>query len=214
MEDKFKIIVYQQNGSGASKIKGINDFAPGRFEIETIDIDEPLPQVIDDAHEILERYKPSMEAPDLVIDHMKHPDISYELAIMYGNKNIQVVASGKKAKVANLVVPPTCCGLPRNAATGLYGELFGAPAFEVVVDDGKISDVTVTRGAPCGASWHAAKKIIGLNIEDAPVKVGLVIQFNCYADPSNWDPFYGKSPVHFAGDIHRNALEKAIKDVS
>lgn len=29
--------------------------------------------------------------------------------------------------------------------------------------------------------------------------------------PAGWDPIYGKSPIHFAGNVHAKALEKAIK---
>jgi len=42
--------------------------------------------------------------------------------------------------------------------------------------------------------------------------MGLEVQFFCSADPAGWDPIYGKSPVHFAGNVHAKALEKAIKD--
>jgi len=71
--------------------------------------------------------------------------------------------------------------------------------------------VTVKRGAPCGATWEAALKIIGRPVEEAAVRMGLEVQFFCSADPAGWDPIYGKSPVHFAGNVHAKALEKAIK---
>jgi len=78
------------------------------------------------------------------------------------------------------------------------------------VAEGKIESVTVKRGAPCGATWEAVQKIIGSPIEDAPTLIGLKVQFFCSADPAGWDPIYGKSPVHFAGNVHAKALEKAI----
>ena len=71
--------------------------------------------------------------------------------------------------------------------------------------------MTVKRGAPCGATWEAARNIIGSSVEEAPVQIGLKVQFFCSADPAGWDPIYGKSPVHFAGHMHRQALEKALK---
>lgn len=71
--------------------------------------------------------------------------------------------------------------------------------------------MTVVRGAPCGASWEAALKIIGYPVEEAAVRMGLEVQFFCSADPAGWDPIYGKSPVHFAGNVHAKALDKAIK---
>ena len=53
--------------------------------------------------------------------------------------------------------------------------------------------------------------MIGLKTAEAIVRMGLEPQFYCTADPAGWDPIYGKSPVHFAGNVHSAALEKAIK---
>ena len=66
------------------------------------------------------------------------------------------------------------------------------------------------RGAPCGATWPAGENIIGLPAEEAIVRIGLESQFYCVADPSDWDPISGKSPVHFAGNIHSVALKNAL----
>ena len=79
------------------------------------------------------------------------------------------------------------------------------------ISDGKIANVTVVRGAPCGATWKAAEKMTGIPVDDAAVRIGLETQFFCSADPAGWDPIYGKSPVHFAGKVHNKALESAIK---
>ena len=67
------------------------------------------------------------------------------------------------------------------------------------------------RGAPCGASWEAGQKIVGLPVDEAIVRIGLETQFFCSADPAGWDPLWGKSPVHFAGDVHSAALRRAVK---
>jgi len=83
----------------------------------------------------------------------------------------------------------------------------------VDVDGGVISDVRVTRGAPCGASWEAAARLIGVDVDDAARKIGLDTQFYCFADPAGWDPIYGKSPVHFAGKVHSKAILNALKRV-
>jgi hypothetical protein len=49
-------------------------------------------------------------------------------------------------------------------------------------------------------------------VDGADVRIGLEVQYFCSADPAGWDPIYGKSPVHFAGDVHRAALAKALKE--
>ena len=81
------------------------------------------------------------------------------------------------------------------------------------IEDGKIADIRVVRGAPCGATWEAARRLIGHPVEDAVRKVGLDTQFYCSANPAGWDPMYGKSAVHFAGKIHSKELQKAIDRV-
>ena len=47
-------------------------------------------------------------------------------------------------------------------------------------------------------------------MDEAIVRMGLEPQFFCTADPAGWDPIYGKSPVHFAGNVHSKALARAI----
>ncbi len=77
--------------------------------------------------------------------------------------------------------------------------------------EGKVAQIKVLRGAPCGATWEAAKRVESLPLEEAIFRIGLDTQYFCSADPSGWDPMYGKSPVHFAGDVHIAALKRAIR---
>ena len=71
--------------------------------------------------------------------------------------------------------------------------------------------MNVNRGAPCGATWKAASRVIGLPVADAIVRIGLEVQYFCSADPAGWDPVHGKSPLHFAGEIHQAAFQTALK---
>lgn len=73
-----------------------------------------------------------------------------------------------------------------------------------------MASVRVIRGAPCGATWEAAGHITGLTVEAALERLGLETQFFCTANPAGWDPMYGKSPVHFAAEVHEAALRRAI----
>jgi hypothetical protein len=97
---------------------------------------------------------------------------------------------------------------------GTYGRLFGSPIFQAEVAGGRLIAVRVLRGAPCGATWAAAERLIGHQAEDAPTRLGLEVQFFCSADPAGWDPLFGRSPVHFAGKVHRKALAKALHDLN
>jgi thymidylate synthase len=206
MTEKQKIIVFEQNGKAKTKIQGIAEYGGGLFDVEVISMATDFPAVIDDA----KKYFPSQIEADLVLDYLVHPDLSHDLGIVCLEKNIPVVASGKKNQTKGVFTPPTCCGLARNPLLGLYGETFGAPEVEVSISNGKIVQIIILRGAPCGATWKACENIIGTEFKEALTRIGLETQFLCSANPAGWDPIYGKSPVHFAGHVHNAALKKAL----
>lgn len=203
----MKIVVFQQGGRGESKVAGIRRYGGNQFDVTLITIDQALPPVVDDAS----AYLPDHIEADLVLDFLKHPDLSHDLSRLCDKLGIPVVASGKKTVVEGTHTPPVCCALARHAELAPYSHCFGAPEFDVTLADGKIAKVHVRRGAPCGATWEAARRVEGTRIDEAPVRIGLDTQFFCTADPSNWDPIWGKSPVHLAADLHRAALVAAIK---
>ncbi len=97
------IIVFQQNGSGQSKIDGIMKYGKGLFSIKTHDIDKALPEIIDDAT----GYLPGKIEADLVLDFLKHHDLSAELAQLCKKLDIPVIMSGKKITTGNAICPPT-----------------------------------------------------------------------------------------------------------
>jgi len=99
----LKILVFQQNGSGESKIAGIKKYGQDRFDLQMVSIDNLLPPVIDDARDLL----PGDIDADLVLDFLKHPDLSYDLAQLCREKGIPVVASGKKMNLDGVATPPT-----------------------------------------------------------------------------------------------------------
>ncbi len=98
-----KILVFQQNKSGESKIKGILKEGKGKFQIEVVNIDQPLPPLIDDATP----YLPQDIEADIVLDYLKHPDLSYDLATLCKKKGIPLIVSGKKIRLEGVYSPPT-----------------------------------------------------------------------------------------------------------
>jgi len=96
------ILVFQQNGSGIKKIEGVRQYGNNCFSLEIISIDAYLPTVIDDT----KKYIPRNIEADLVLDYLKHPDLSYDLAVVCRDKKIPVVASGKKFRVKGAFTPP------------------------------------------------------------------------------------------------------------
>lgn len=199
------ILVFQQNDGGEGKIKGIQTQHPELFLLERFNINFPLPAVIDDSAE----YLPDKLDCDLVLDFLKHPELSYDLAILCEKENIPLVASGKKFSATTTYNPVTCCSLVKNKNLGIYAEKFGIPEFDISTDNGIISNFRVLKGAPCGATCQVAQKLLGLTTDEARAKIGIEVQYLCQA-ASTFDPVHEKSPIHQAAKIHLNALNRAI----
>ena len=97
-----RIVVFQERGSGEKKIAGIELYAPGCFELEVVSLDDPLPLMIDDP----ENYLPAELKADLVLDFLRHPDLSSELLRRCREEEIALVASTKKYPSSPLVATP------------------------------------------------------------------------------------------------------------
>ena len=88
----FKLIVFEEHGSGEKKIQGIAEHGHGMEIVERFNIEESLPELIDDP----ENYINDDFEGDLVLDFLKHPDLSAHLAAICEKKGIPIIASGKK----------------------------------------------------------------------------------------------------------------------
>ena len=96
-------MIFQQNGSGEKKIAGLRQYGPDMFDLEIVNIDDVLPLVIDDTSD----YLPQALSCDLVLDFLRHNDLSTDLASLCSKNNIPVVASGKKVHGKGVFTPPT-----------------------------------------------------------------------------------------------------------
>lgn len=198
------IAVFEYRGCGQKKIEGIRRYGRGIRIIHTFDITEPLPDFIDEP----ENFIPTDFTADLVLCFIKHPDLCQYLAAVCQQKQIPMIASG--TKTGNAITPFTCCGLGKTDKLGAYGEQFGVPEFSATVNDGKITALTVCRGASCGATWEVTDKVLGMTLEEALPTIAREVQYLCIANPSAFDPISGHSALHYAGEVHIAALKKAF----
>lgn len=205
IEQPTRISVIQEGDSGAQKISGIEAYGHHLEIVEIITVPSGLPPLVD-APEV---YVPEHLAGELVLSFIKHPDLLDHLAAICERQQIPLIASGRKCRYGH--TPFTCCGLGRHQGLGHYGEQFGFPELSLRLDhQGRIEEITVLRGASCGATWEAIPPIVGLTPDEALVHYAREVQYLCQADPSAFDPISGKSAVHYAGHVHHAALAKAI----
>ncbi len=200
-----KIVIFEEQGSGDYKIAGIEVYGKGMEIVRVVNIDQPLPPLIDEPEE----YIPDDFQGDLVLNFLRHPDLSYYLVELCKQKNIPVIASGQQ--IPGAICPFTCCGLGKKEGLGAYGQQFGVPEYEVeLTDNRRIKSINVKRAASCGATFQVVRQIVGLHVDEAPTVISRQVQYLCLSDPSDFDPVSGKSALHFAGEVHKAALKKAI----
>lgn len=196
----MRVIVFQREDLGKHIVEGLKKH--GDFEVSEFTVQEDLPEIIDNPEEFLDR---GLEA-DLVFDHLYHKDLSEYLVGVAKKKGIPVISPG--SKIEGAIAPRICCALVAGDKIPGF-ERFGYPEFELEVEEGKIKDIKVIKGAPCGATWDAAEKVKGTKLEDAPSKIALELQYLCKAATGYDVAKSKKAPLHLAGDVHKKAFEKA-----
>mgnify|MGYP000501121270 CR=1 FL=1 len=109
------------------------------------------------------------------------------------------------------VFPRPFCSLSSGKGPiGVFAERFGRPKLEVELEGGRISDVRVLRGAPCGSTHYAAQRIIGVEASRAPGLAGLSVQiYPCLASHVE-DPLLGEDMIHVSASLAKAAVEEAI----
>ena len=98
-----KVTVFQQHGSGERKIAGVREYGADIVRLEIVSIDDDLPPVLDDARSWL----PAVIDADLVLDFLRHQDLSHDLVQICVAQGIPVVSSGKKRTGPQVLIPPT-----------------------------------------------------------------------------------------------------------
>lgn len=193
------------------------------FSIVTADLPEFVPVFIEEPDEFLEalNFDKSVFSAEIIITYSLHPDLTSaiaKLAAEAGVRSLIVPGGPSRASVTELKkisevsgmdieVDEICCSLEPNAFNRPFTELFGSPVLKVKTKNGKITDVKVIKGAPCGSTWYMAKEIVGTEVKDAPPKAGLLIQhYPCRATRGDI------GGIHESGELHKQAFIKALEN--
>lgn len=192
------------------------------MEVVHTSVPEMLPDFIDEPDEFLEglNIDNSVFDSNIVITYSLHPDLTVAIAHIAGKAGVKaliVPGGASKAPVVELEgiakqygmlieIEDICCTLQEKPETKELCSRLSSPVLDINVDKGIIESVEVLRGAPCGSTWHMAKELVGMKVEDAPARAGLLIQqYPCRAIRGNM------GGIHESGEIHKKAVEDAIR---
>jgi len=193
------------------------------LDVVVAEIPPYLPELIDEPEDYLSSSGIDKQVfeTDILITYSLHPDLTPEIvreAAKHGVKSVIVPGGSQKAPVSELKqiaseygihveVDEICCAIGESPENLFFTSKFGIPQFEVSVSNGKITDVKVTKGAPCGSTWYMATHVIGTPVEDAPARAGLLIQqYPCRAVRGQ------EGGIHKSAEIHKKAMEEALQN--
>jgi len=194
------------------------------FEVVSVEVPQVLPGFIEDPEEFVRELNldPKLFQSDLLILYTFHPDLTPEIVRMAGEAGVKAAiipggigragSIGELERIAeetgiHIEVDEICCTLDECGVAVIdeFAKKLGRPELSVETKDGRISRVTVLRGSPCGATWHAAEGIVGKTVDEAASMTGLFCQqYPCRAVRGT------PGGIHTSGDLHKDAMERAL----
>lgn len=94
-----------------------------------------------------------------------------------------------------------------------FARHFGRPGLKITVDQESrtIASVEVTRDAVCGCAHHVANGLVGISVDDAGEKAGLLhAHYPCLAS-MEMDVDYGDTVLHVSGNITKDQVDHQVK---
>jgi len=194
------------------------------FEVVSVEVPQVLPGFIEDPEEFVRELNldPKLFQSDLLILYTFHTDLTPKIVRMAGEAGVKAAiipggigragSIGELERIAektgiHIEVDEICCTLDECGVAVIdeFAKKLGRPELSVETKDGRISRVTVLRGSPCGATWHAAEGIVGKTVDEAASMTGLFCQqYPCRAVRGT------PGGIHTSGDLHKDAMERAL----
>lgn len=97
----------------------------------------------------------------------------------------------------------------------LFARHFGRPLLDIAIDGetGTIAEVKVVRGAPCGSTFHVARRLIGMPAAQAVPQAGLICHhYPCMASMQQEEIDSGdfNTVMHISGYVVNEEVEREI----
>jgi len=187
------------------------------FQVNSFELPDILPEMIEDPDFI--RIPEKIFESDIILSYALHPDINLFLLEKMSHGTMVIpggARSGSRAQLNSiakekgikLIMEEVCCSTPKmkDEKLRVFFENFGHPEFEIDIRDGRIASIKVKRETLCGSATYIAEKLKNTDIDDAGKRAGYLAQIHpCWASRG-----IGGN-IHLAAEIHKTAIEKAIK---
>jgi hypothetical protein len=235
----MRLLVITQGHWGERIAGNILAHAPANWRVESWAAPARLPQVIDDPEDFLPPGLPAADLILALGDTPGVAQLIPEIARRSGARAVlapidreeslppglaRQLASWLAQQGVEAVFPKPFCSLTEDSIhrppllegykqplVSAFASHFGAPRFETVVEDGRISQISVLRDSACGCGRAVAEGLIGLKVEQAEDEAGMLHHhFPCLAS-MNQDPKYHDTLMHVSGHVLKDSIKEILR---
>jgi hypothetical protein len=237
----MRILAVVQGEYGRRKVRNIREYGPQEWAVEVWPAPVSLPPTIDDPMAYLPSSLPRADLILCLTHQRGVVQLLPEIGRMTGAEGVIVAVDDNAALPPGLlnqvnawlleigvtaVFPKPVCSLTRKTfnvghkiSTYFDGPIaefvhyFGKPMFRIQVDtkNNVISEVKVLRDSLCGCARYVAENLVGVPLQDAEQKAGILHHhFPCLATMS-MDPDYRDGLLNVSGNILRQEVRGQIE---
>jgi hypothetical protein len=237
----MRILAIVQGEYGRRKVRNIVDNGPQEWAVETWPAPVSLPPTVEEPSRYLPSSLPRTDLILCLADQSGVVQLLPEIARMTGAEGVIVAVDNHLALPPGLlnqvnswleeigvtaVFPKPVCSLTRKTynigpkiSTYFDGPIaefvhfFGRPMFRIKVDGGQnvIGEVKVLRDSLCGCARYVAENLVGVALEEAEQRAGILHHhYPCLASMS-MDPDYRDGLMNVSGNILRQEVRGQIE---
>ena len=235
----MKILIVIQGLYGERIVDNINTHSPQGWKIVSICLSKNLPPIIDEPEDFIPETVPKADLVIFLSESAEASQLIADIALLSGAEGViapvdhsswlprGLAGQAKEAldkRGIGSVFPKNFCTLTRrtygyrdcaepyeNPIISEFATYFGRPKLKVDIDPDtrRIKAIRVKRCSPCGSTYHAVDKIIGLSVDKAIPTAGLIcMQYPCLAsmEMEHIDKGLYNTLMHLSGQIFNDQL--------
>lgn len=236
----FRLLTLTQGEWGERIAEYIKQTAPSRWVVNTWKAPRVLPPIIDYPEDFLPESFPQTSVvlalgdtsglAQLVPDIAKMAEAEAVIAPIDNNNSlppglVQQLKQWLENMGVESVFPKPFCSLTETTYNQKplltsydiepvreFARYYGRPQFNIDVEDGRISQIEVTRDAACGCARSVAEGLVGVEVDESIEKTGMLHHhFPCLAS-MNQDADYHDTLMHVSGHILQDSVKEEIKN--
>jgi hypothetical protein len=226
----MRVLTLYTNFYGQRFAENLQKHCPNAWEVISYLFDRPIPVVVDDPEEVLPEDLPQADLLVYVGQDRNLAELIPDIAELCQVKEVIAavdarvflptgLANQTQRRLTKMGIkstfPAPVCSLTESQAEGPltreFASHFGQARMVVTARDGRIQEVELIRGAPCGNSLYVAERLPGIIVEESVEQAGMLFHAHPCMASMDMDRELGDTILHIAGHLVQKAVNEALE---